>query len=158
MKSYDLINYDELYIKLIDKQLRKRDNVSFFFLSNEMKDGLEPSRNCENIKYLIKTMSVYNKLNFPLTYLDDKNDETNGFLLLDKVYQALQLLELFGSSSCSIKEKQMMSVQPNFLYNLKIYYNRKHLVPRCAKIKILTFNKYFLDLLNKNLNKDLNID
>ena len=152
MKSYDLINYDELYIKLIDKQLRKRDNVSFFFLSNEMKDGLEPSRNCENIKYLIKTMSVYNKLNFPLTYLDDKNDETNGFLLLDKVYQALQLLELFGSSSCSIKEKQMMSVQPNFLYNLKIYYNRKHLVPRCAKIKILAFNKYFLDLLNKNLN------
>ena len=153
MKSFDNAQFDELYMKLIDKHLRKNENVSFFFLSNQQKDAINPSKSAENIKYLVKNLSLYNKLNYPLTYLDDQlpDNESNSYLLLDKVSHALRLLEIFGSSSFPVKELQMMSVQPNFLYNLKIYYNRKHLVPRSAKVNILAFNKFFLDITKKNL-------
>ena len=122
MKSFDNAQFDELYMKLIDKHLRKNENVSFFFLSNQQKDAINPSKSAENIKYLVKNLSLYNKLNYPLTYLDDQlpDNESNSYLLLDKVSHALRLLEIFGSSSFPVKELQMMSVQPNFLYNLNI--------------------------------------
>jgi len=145
MKSYNIAKFDEIYMKIIDKNMKKSENLLFFFLSNQMKNKESPSKNSENISYLLKNLSIYNKVFYPTNFFDNPLDQNNSFHLIDKVSKAIQLLELFGSSSVPIKEDQTMLVLPNFLYSIKIYYNKKYLVPRSAKISLIAFNKFFLD-------------
>lgn len=154
MKSYDVAKFDEIYMKIIDKNMKQYDNTMFFFLSNQMKNKESPSKNSENISYFLKNLSIYNKVFYPTNFFDNPLDQNNSFYLIDKVSQAVQLLNIFGSSSISIKDDQTMLVLPNFLYNIKIYYNRKYLVPRSAKIGLLAFNKFFMEMsVKKPLNQ-----
>lgn len=155
MKNYQNAYFEEIYMKIIDKNLRKSENTSFIFLSNSQKEVNNPSKNFENLKYFIKNLSLYNKLNYPSSYLDDQKNlnnlnVSNSYLFIDKISSALQLLEIFGCSSIPNKEQQLMMIHPNFLYYLNIYYNKKNLVPRSAKLNILSFNKFILDIGKKN--------
>jgi hypothetical protein len=135
-------NYDEVYLKLIQKILDKEKNSEIKFISNTQYGY---STDWEEMKFLIQNFSVYNKHRV-FREKELKSNFESEYKIYDMIYEGIKILEIFGCGTGMNNLKSDNIKIPKF--NFKLILNLDKDLNQCksAKFEITNFNREAFDL------------
>lgn len=144
-------NYDEVYLRLIQKILEKEKNSEINFISNTQYGH---STDWEEIKFLIQNFSAYNKHRI-FREKELKLKFENEFKIYDMIYSGIKILEVFGCATAMNNLKSDNLKIPRFNFKLVMHLDKDLNQCKSAKFEISNFNREAFDLNSSDRSFDI---